>query len=98
MDSNGMIINENYIEADEGKILYNGQIVATAIYLGKNDSVENWQEIDEETSQELLLQVKDTLKSNENDIKLIDQKVDAMTEQLDFYEDCITEMAEVVYE
>lgn len=32
--------------ADEGKILTNGTEYAEVIYLGDNDKVENWQEVD----------------------------------------------------
>lgn len=33
------------IESDEGYILTNGDIYSTEIYLGINDSPENWQQI-----------------------------------------------------
>lgn len=33
------------LEAEEGKILTNGEIYSEKIYLGKNDSADNWYEI-----------------------------------------------------
>lgn len=39
------------IKADEGKVLTNGEAYSSVggeVYLGKNDSVENWHEITEE--------------------------------------------------
>lgn len=33
--------------ADEGKTLTNGKRYAKEVYLGDNDSVDNWQEVDE---------------------------------------------------
>ena len=43
---NGMIINGNVITADEGKVLVKGDIIATVIHLGVNDSIDNWIETD----------------------------------------------------
>jgi len=34
------------LEADEGKYLTNGETYSTKVYLGKNDSVDNWHEVD----------------------------------------------------
>ena len=42
-----MTINGNTLTADEGKALQKGDIIATTVYLGVNDSAENWVEIDE---------------------------------------------------
>ena len=33
------------LTADSGKVLTNGEAYGTEIYLGKNDSPENWREI-----------------------------------------------------
>ena len=41
-----MIINGNQLIADEGKALKKGDVYATTIYLGVNDSADNWVEID----------------------------------------------------
>ena len=42
----GMTINGNILTADDGKILHKGDIYATIVYLGVNDSADNWLEID----------------------------------------------------
>lgn len=42
---NGMIINGNILTADDGKVLQKGDVYATIVHLGVNDSVENWVEI-----------------------------------------------------
>ena len=34
------------LEASEGKVLTNGEIYSTKVYLGVNDSPENWHEVD----------------------------------------------------
>lgn len=41
-----MTINGNQLIADEGKVLKKGDVYATTVYLGVNDSAENWTEID----------------------------------------------------
>ena len=41
-----MTINGNILTADEGKTLKKGDIYATTVYLGVNDSAGNWMEID----------------------------------------------------
>lgn len=48
-----MTINGNILTADEGKALQKGEVYATIVHLGVNDSVDNWVEInkpDEEIS------------------------------------------------
>ena len=40
-----MTINGNILTADEGKVLKKGDVIAVIVYLGVNDSVENWVEI-----------------------------------------------------
>ena len=50
---NEMTINGNILTADEGKALKKGDVYATTVYLGVNDSADNWVEInkpDEEIS------------------------------------------------
>lgn len=42
----GMTINGKCIISTDGKILQKGDITATTVYLGVNDSAENWTEID----------------------------------------------------
>ena len=41
-----MTINGNILTADDGKTLKKGDITAVTVYLGVNDSAENWTEID----------------------------------------------------
>ena len=40
-----IIENQIVIKADENKILTNGQAFGIVVYLGKNDSPDNWYEI-----------------------------------------------------
>ena len=42
-----MIINGNQLIADDGKVLQKGDVIAKFVYLGVNDSADNWLEIDE---------------------------------------------------
>ena len=48
-----MIINDNVLKADEGMTLTNGEAFGKTIYLGINDSVENWHEITDKEAEEL---------------------------------------------
>ena len=41
-----MTINGNILTADDGKALQKGDVIATTVHLGVNDSVSNWTEID----------------------------------------------------
>lgn len=41
-----MTINGNVITPDEGKWLYNGEVCSDLVYLGKNASADDWQEVD----------------------------------------------------
>lgn len=41
-----MTINGNILTADDGKALQKGDIYATIVHLGVNDSAGNWTEID----------------------------------------------------
>ena len=41
-----MTINGNILTADDGKALQKGDIIATTVHLGVNDSAGNWAEID----------------------------------------------------
>ena len=40
-----MTINGNILTADDGKALKKGDVYATTVHLGINDSAENWVEI-----------------------------------------------------
>ena len=42
-----MTINGNILMADDGKALKKGDTIAKIVYLGVNDSADNWLEIDE---------------------------------------------------
>lgn len=44
---NSMTINGNQLIADEGKALQKGDTIAKIVYLGINDSADNWLEIDQ---------------------------------------------------
>lgn len=55
-----MIINGNQLIADDGKALKKGDIYATIVHLGVNDSADNWVEInkpDEEISDSEALEI-----------------------------------------
>lgn len=41
-----MTINGNILMADDGKALKKGDTIAKIVYLGVNDSADNWLEID----------------------------------------------------
>ena len=41
-----MTINGNQLIADDGKVLQKGYTIAKIVYLGINDSADNWLEID----------------------------------------------------
>lgn len=43
---NGMIINGSTLTAESGKVLRKGDIYATIVHLGVNDSADNWLEVD----------------------------------------------------
>lgn len=42
-----MTINGNILTADDGKALQKGDVYATIVHLGVNDSADNWLEVDE---------------------------------------------------
>lgn len=42
-----IVENQTVLKADDGKLLTNGDTFGKVVYLGKNDSVDNWHEIDE---------------------------------------------------
>ena len=48
-----MIINDNVLKADEGMTLTNGEAFGKVVYLGINDSMNNWYEITDEEAEEL---------------------------------------------
>ena len=42
-----MDLNPRMLAADEGKTLTDGETYSQVVYLGKNESVDNWQEVNE---------------------------------------------------
>lgn len=46
-------IDETTIKADNGMMLTNGTAFGSIVYLGKNDSIDNWHEITEEEAESL---------------------------------------------
>lgn len=48
-----MIVEGNVITADDGMILTNGETFSKKVYLGIYDSQSNWQEIMEESDDEV---------------------------------------------
>lgn len=48
-----MIINDNVLKAEEGYTLTNGEAFGKVVYLGINDSEDNWHEITDEEAEEL---------------------------------------------
>ena len=46
-------IDEKTYKADEGMKLTNGETFVNIVYLGKNDSIDNWHEITEEEAERL---------------------------------------------
>lgn len=49
-----MVVKDNQIIADEGMVLTNGRIYTKHLYLGVNDSADNWHEITEEEYNNIL--------------------------------------------
>ena len=48
-----MTINGNQLIANDGNVLKKGDAVAKIVYLGVNDSADNWVEIDEPQTDEI---------------------------------------------
>lgn len=48
-----MIIEKNVLTAEEGKVLTNGSTYSKQVWLGINDSVDNWNEVDESDAEEV---------------------------------------------
>ena len=55
-----MTIEKNYIVADEGKRLHRKEtdIIVSDVFLGKYDSVDNWEEITKEKADSILERLK----------------------------------------
>lgn len=48
-----ILINEKTIQADKGMVLTNDTAFGVVVYLGTNDSVDNWHEITKEEAERL---------------------------------------------
>lgn len=51
-----MSIEKNYIVADDGKYLHrkDSDIIVTDVFLGKYDSIDNWEEITKEEAEKII--------------------------------------------
>lgn len=49
-----MTKDRNILKADGGKVLTNEETFGTTVYLGKNDSADNWHEITDEEHNEII--------------------------------------------
>ena len=51
-----MTLEKNYIAADDGKYLHrkDSDIIVSDVFLGKYDSIENWEEITEEEAEKII--------------------------------------------
>ena len=63
-----MTVEKNYLVADEGKRLHRKEtdIIVSDVFLGKFDSIENWEEITVEEAEKIIESYK---KSNEEELQ-----------------------------
>ena len=63
-----MTIEKNYIVADEGKRLHRKEtdIIVSDVFLGKYDSIDNWEEITVEEAEKIIESYKE---ANEEELK-----------------------------
>ena len=63
-----MTIEKNYIVADEGKRLHRKEtdVIVEDVFLGKYDSIDNWEEITVEEAEKIIESYK---KANEEELK-----------------------------
>ena len=63
-----MTVEKNYIVADEGKRLHRKEtdIIVSDVFLGKFDSIENWEEITEEEAEKIIESYKE---ANEEELQ-----------------------------
>ena len=63
-----MTIEKNYIVADEGKRLHRKEtdVIVGDVFLGKYDSVDNWEEITKEEAEKIIESYK---KANEEELQ-----------------------------
>ena len=77
-----MTIEKNYIVADEGKRLHRKEtdVIVGDVFLGKYDSIENWEEITKEEADALLERLKqEELARMEEEAKAEEAKAKAIT-------------------
>ena len=77
-----MTLEKNYLVADEGKRLHrkDSDIIVTDVFLGKYDSIENWEEITKEEADALLERLKqEELARMEEEAKAEEAKAKAIT-------------------
>ena len=65
-----MTIEKNYIVADEGKRLHRKEtdIIVSDVFLGKYDSVDNWEEITKEEAEKMIESYKE---ANEEELQYL---------------------------
>ena len=65
-----MTIEKNYLVADEGKRLHrkDTDIIVSDVFLGKYDSIDNWEEITKEEAEKIIESYK---KANEEELQSI---------------------------
>ena len=63
-----MTIEKNYIVADDNKFLHrkDSDIIVSDVFLGKYDSIDNWEEITKEEAEKIIESYK---KANEEELK-----------------------------
>ena len=63
-----MTLEKNYIVADEGKRLHrkDSDIIVSDVFLGKYDSVDNWEEITKEEAEKIIESYKE---ANEEELQ-----------------------------
>lgn len=63
-----MTLEKNYLVADEGKRLHrkDSDIIVTDVFLGKYDSIDNWEEITVEEAEKIIESYK---KAHEEELK-----------------------------
>ena len=77
-----MTLEKNYLVADEGKRLHrkDSDIIVTDVFLGKFDSIDNWEEITKEEADALLERLKqEELARMEEEAKAEEAKAKAIT-------------------
>ena len=77
-----MTLEKNYLVADEGKRLHRKEtdVIVGDVFLGKYDSIENWEEITKEEADALLERLKqEELARMEEEAKAEEAKAKAIT-------------------